>query len=111
VTAWTVRVTAVAKQDLARLTHWTLERFGAEQARAYAEPLKAALVALQEHGPRQPGLQAHPDLGADLYILYARRFGPRHRHLMVIRHPMTSKSLEILRILHEAQDPARHLPD
>jgi len=47
---WRVRLASAAEADFEQILHWTAERFGARQARAYAETLTAALEALAE-GP------------------------------------------------------------
>lgn len=105
-----VELTEAAERDLREIVRWTAGRFGREQARTYLAILRRTFRVLAT-GPAVPGARARADLGDQLYTLHAARGGPRARHLIVFRvTPREGDGLvEVLRILHDAMDLARHL--
>ncbi len=109
--AWILRLTGAAEVDFEAILLWTLEQFGDAQARAYADILSAAVQALIA-GPEQPGIKARPEIGRDLYTLHVARYGRRGRHFVLFRADAGSadRQIEILRILHDSMDLARHVP-
>ena len=65
---WPVRLTAAGEADLQDILRWTLEHFGDQQARVYAETLSTALEALAG-GPTVIGAKARNDIAKGPYTL------------------------------------------
>lgn len=109
--AWVVQRTQAAAIDFANIVQRTSEQFGAEQARVYAETLLAALVALRS-GPDTLGVKRREEIGKDIYTLHIARGRRRGRHLLLFRVQAAAEPpvIEVLRILHDAMDLARHVP-
>ncbi len=108
---WRVRLSAAAVADFHAILDWTAERFGAAQARAYQQTLIDALDALRG-GPKAIGARPRNDVGRDLYTLHVARNHRRGRHFILFR-PMSSEAggiVEVVRLLHDSMDLARHLP-
>ncbi|WP_299437298.1 type II toxin-antitoxin system RelE/ParE family toxin [uncultured Rhodospira sp.] len=109
---WIVRPTKKADKDFADILYWTLRQFGKAQATAYRQTIESALEALQG-GPTVPGIRRLDGVSGGLMTLHVARQGRKGRHLIVFRvapntdHP----TLDILRILHDAMDLPRHVPD
>lgn len=106
---WKVHAGAVAQTDFRAIIDWTNERFGPEQAHSYGAILVDALDALGG-GPTALGVKARPDIGPNLYTLHAARQGHRARHFILFRTVTGHHRIEVLRILHDAMDVARHVP-
>jgi toxin ParE1/3/4 len=106
---WRVRLTAAAERDFNHITAWTTQRFGRLQAGAYIETLLQAFDALQM-GPKAFGAKARKALGPNIYTLHASRRGRRSRHILVFRCDSddSEEIVQVLRILHDAMDVARH---
>jgi toxin ParE1/3/4 len=109
--AWRVRLSNAAAADHAAIIAWTTEHFGAAQARIYAETLSAALIALRS-GPDAPGVKRREEIGKDLCTLHVARGPRRGRHFILFRARGDEEPprIEVLRILHDAMDLARHVP-
>ena len=109
--AWPVRLAAAAETDFREIVRWTAERFGADQARVYAETLSAALEALTA-GPDIAGVRAREDIGAGLFTIHVARGGRRGRHFVLFRtgNDGDCDTIDVLRILHDAMDLPRHVP-
>lgn len=109
---WIVRPTKEADKDFAGILYWTMRQFGKAQATAYRQTIESALEALQG-GPTVAGVRRLDGLSGGLMTLHVARGGRKGRHFIVFRvapdadHP----TLDILRILHDAMDTARYLPD
>jgi toxin ParE1/3/4 len=110
--AWTVDLTEPAEADFTAIITWTAEQFGNIQARVYADTLRAALIALRD-GPDTPGVKRRDEIGKDLCTLHIARDKRRGRHFILfrVRREALPPRIEVLRILHDAMDLARHLPD
>ena len=104
---WRVVVTAAAQADLVNIVRWTSEKFGARQAAAYGDMVIGAADRLRV-GPDVRGARLRPDLAPDLYSLKVGRRGKSGKHFLVYR-PVGGRVMEIVRILHESMDLARHL--
>lgn len=87
-----------AASDLAALAEYTIERWGNEQARHYIEALQARLTQLA-HQPRLG--RARDELAPRLLSV------PFESH--VIFSMETEFGIVVVRILHDRQDPFRHL--
>jgi toxin ParE1/3/4 len=108
---WRVLVAGPAKSDFDTIVSWTLERFGSDQAAVYAETLTSALAALRS-GPQTRGARRRDDIARGVFTLHVTRQGRRGRHLILFRVPRTDRRvLEVLRLLHDAMDLARHVSD
>jgi toxin ParE1/3/4 len=105
---WRVRLAQQAERDLLGITLWTLESFSAQQAEIYAETLSLAIEALHD-GPEILGATARDDLGPSIRTLHVARQGRKGRHFVVFR-AAPEQTIEVLRLLHDSMDLARHLP-
>ncbi len=114
---WTVRLAETAEADFAGIVNWTAARFGAAQALAYAETLSAAITELA-YGPTIPGAVARDDIGKGIGSLHVARNGRKGRHFVIFRVTKVIKvtkgrnerMIDVLRLLHDAMDLARHVP-
>lgn len=105
---WTVRLADRAAQDIEDILDWTLERFGPLQLESYADIIYEALETLSS-GPQQIGVRRRPELGEDVATLHVARQGRKGRHLVVFRIRDQDLVIEVLRVLHDSMDIARHL--
>lgn len=105
---WKVRLTAAAEADVRAIFLWTVEHFGVEQARRYRQTIFAALRDLGD-GPEGAGVRDRVELGRGLKSLHVARHGRRGRHLILFAAGAEDR-IQILRILHDSMDLARHLP-
>ena len=92
---------------MAAIRAWTRQRFGSRQALAYARTLALALQALGE-GPDVAGARQREDLGQGIRMLHVSRRGRHGRHFVVFR-PSGKRRIDVLRILHDSMDLARHM--
>jgi toxin ParE1/3/4 len=102
---------AAAQADFENILLWTVEKFGARQARTYAHTLSIALRALT-NGPVTSGATPRNDIGKGIYALHVARRGRKGRHFIVFRvgHDEHGELIDVLRLLHEAMDLPRHVP-
>jgi toxin ParE1/3/4 len=107
---WPVRLSAAAEADFEHIIRWTSERFGDAQAIIYAETLSMAIAALTE-GPAIVGTQSRDDILRGLRSLHVAREGRKGSHFILFRLAPRSSidAIEILRVLHDSMDLARHL--
>lgn len=105
---WRIRLGAAAEVDSANIVRWTAENFGAQQARAYRDTLVQAIGELSE-GPDIVDTKSRDEITADLRSLHLARHGRRGSHFLMYR-AAPNKTIEIVRILHERMDLARHVP-
>lgn len=108
---WTIRLSGAAEADFRQILRWTADNFGATQARVYAETLSSALQALSA-GPSILGVKERPEIGPNIRTLHVARNGCKGRHFVMFRIARTqnSKVIDVLRLLHDSMDLARHLP-
>jgi len=110
---WRVEVTRPAQADFAEIITWTISNFGIRQSRAYEATLRAAINALKD-GPEVVGVRRRAELGEGLQLLHVARKRRRGRHFVVFRVSQAAErpTIQILRLLHDSMDLARHLsPD
>ena len=105
---WKVRLAAQAELDFSEIITWTLENFGERQAETYAETLILAIEALHD-GPEQLGAKARDDIEPGIRTLHIARQGRKGRHFVVFRETQ-GQCIDVLRILHDSMDLARHIP-
>jgi toxin ParE1/3/4 len=107
--AWTVRLTRSAESDFSSIVRWTAEQFGTAQARAYATTLSLALQELTD-GPHVQGARQRDDILPGLLTLHVARNRRKGRHFIMFRiHAEDARTLDVLRILHDAMDLPQHL--
>lgn len=106
--AWTVRLVAVAERDYQEVIKRSARDFGPLQAEVYAETLDLAIDALREKGPGAIGVQEREEIGLGIFTLHAARRQRKASHFLVFR-VLEIQTIEILRILHDRMDLARHI--
>lgn len=107
-TKWTLEFSSLALKDYQDILAWTLDRFGAQQARVYAQVIESAFQDLHQ-GPDVVGLRWRPELGARVASLHVARNGYKGRHLIIFS--LTSEDeavIRVLRLLHDSMDLQRH---
>jgi len=105
---WKLRLAAQAELDFFEIITWTLENFGERQAETYAETLTLAIEALHD-GPEQLRAKAQDDIGPGIRTLHVARRGRSGRHFVVFSEAK-DKYIDVLRLLHDSMDLARHIP-
>jgi toxin ParE1/3/4 len=106
--SWRVRLAQQAELDLFEIAKWTAQNFGARQAEHYAETVSMAIAALGD-GPEILGSKARDEIGPGIRSLHVARQGRKGRHFVVFR--VTGGGvMDVLRLLHDSMDLARHLP-
>ena len=88
----------------------TSEHFGATQARRYAVTLTEAIEALRD-GPRIAGARERNEIENGLMTLHVARGGRKGRHFVLYRiaSPSEPPGIDVLRLLHDSMDLARHV--
>ncbi|WP_322056873.1 type II toxin-antitoxin system RelE/ParE family toxin [Paraburkholderia sp. J63] len=103
-TAWTVRLTELARDDFSNIVSWTIEQFGPAQGRAYATTLSLALQDLT-NGPALPGVRTRDEIVAGIMTLHVARNRRKGRHFIMFRvGTEDARTIDVLRILHDAMD-------
>ena len=106
---WAVRLAEKAEHDLLDALVWTTDQFGALQADDYLETLTLALEALTD-GPNIVGSKVRDDIGLGIRTLHVARQGRKGRHLVVFSLA-DEQVIDVIRLLHDSMDLAKHLPD
>jgi toxin ParE1/3/4 len=108
---WPIRLAAAAEADIAQILRWTVEHFGQQQARTYADTLAGALQDLGK-GPEVIGARARNDIAKGVFTLHVARRKRKGGHFVMFRigHDEQGEVIDVLRVLHEAMDLPRHLP-
>jgi toxin ParE1/3/4 len=105
---WHVRLAEQAELDLLDIAIWTAENFGPRQAESYVETVTLALEALHD-GPKILGAKARDDdIGPGICTLHVAREGRKGRHLVVFKEA-EGQIIDVLRLLHDSMDLARHV--
>ncbi len=105
---WRVRLGAEAEKDFAAILRYTRDEFGRGQAKTYKQTLLDALGALSQ-GPDVTGSAARDEILPGLRTLHVARRGRRGRHFILYRAG-PNQTVDVIRILHDAMDLARHIP-
>ncbi|HET8554466.1 MAG TPA: type II toxin-antitoxin system RelE/ParE family toxin [Rhodanobacteraceae bacterium] len=109
--AWReVRVTRLARQDMATILDWTREHFGTQQQKVYAKTLTLAIRLLAE-GPKVTQARSGEYIASGIRLLHVARGRRKGRHIIVFRVEATSGRVDVLRVLHDSMDLIRHIPD
>jgi toxin ParE1/3/4 len=108
---WRVVLGAMAERDFAAVIAWTAARFGESQAGACHQTLIAAVRALED-GPTIAGARSRHEISPSLMSLPVARGGSRGRHFIMFRaiEVGESRTIEVVRLLHDAMDLAQHIP-
>jgi toxin ParE1/3/4 len=105
---WRIRLGTEAEKDFARILKYTKDTFGERQFDVYKATLLEALAAL-EAGPNVPGSISREEIRPNIRTLHVARHGRRGRHFIMYRAAL-DHVIEVVRILHDTMDLARHLP-
>ena len=105
---WRIRLGIEAEKDFTRIVKYTADTFGERQAAIYQTALIEALTALHS-GPDVPASAARDEILPGLRSLHVARQGRRGRHFIMYRD-VGAQVIEVVRILHDAMDLARHIP-
>ena len=108
---WPIRITAAAENDLQDILRWTVVQFGTTQARIYADTITSAITHLAD-GPNVSGVKARDDIAHGMFTLHVARINRKGRHFLIFRVDSDGEQqvIDILRILHDSMDIARHVP-
>jgi toxin ParE1/3/4 len=107
--AWHIRLAGQAEQDLLDITLWTAENFGTRQAEHYAKTIALAIEALND-GPEILGAKVRDEIGAGIRTLHVARQGRKGRHFVAFS-VSEGHIINVLRLLHDSMDLAKHLPE
>jgi toxin ParE1/3/4 len=86
----------------------TADNFGERQASIDKVKLTGAIAGL-ESGPDAPGSVSRDEILPNLRSLHVARHRRGGRHFIMYR-TTTGQVIEVVRILHDAMDLARHIP-
>ena len=108
-----------ARTDIREALIWTQERFGERAAARYRDLLKQALRDIAAD-PARPGSKERPDLARGIrtyHLVFSRDRAAgdlgvvrKPRHFLVYRR-RGEDVIDIVRVLHDARDLQRHLPE
>ncbi len=106
--SWRVVLGSEAEKDFVRILGDTRDIFGPRQEVIYETTILAALADL-DSGPEILGSVARDDLRPGIRSLHVARHGRRGRHVIMYR-ARHENVIDVVRILHDAMDFARHVP-
>ncbi|MBA6224647.1 type II toxin-antitoxin system RelE/ParE family toxin [Colwellia sp. MB02u-18] len=91
------RLSPLAEEDLFKIISTTIESWGNEQAKVYAQTIDAALLKLAQY----------PDFGRERNEIYngARSF-PVEKH--IVFYQVSYIGIDVARILHQRMDLSKH---
>ena len=105
---WQVVLSGEAERDFVRILTYTADTFGPRQAEIYETTLISA-IALLGVDPETLGSVGREELRPGIRSLHVARNGRRGRHVIMYR-TKPHQMIEVVRILHDAMDFARHIP-
>ncbi len=113
-----VNVSSVASRDIAEILDWTFETFGEDAFLRYDGLITQAFRDIGED-PERPGTLQPWGFSAGVHVYHLSFSRERARSpLGIVRNPrhfvayrIQGPVVNILRILHDARDLARHLPE
>ena len=113
-----VHVTGPARRDIAAIVEWSFQEFGEAAALRYEALIFQALLDLAAD-PERPGSRERPEImieGARTYHLAYSRTSVKGESVKTPRHFLLyrragERVIEVGRILHDARDLTRHLPE
>ena len=91
------RLSLLAEEDLFKIISLTIESWGNEQAKVYAQSIESALLKLA----------LYPNFGRERNEVYsgARSF-PVEKH--IVFYQVSENGIEVARILHQRMDLSKH---
>ncbi len=89
-----------------RIFGWMIEKFGTAQAEIYATALSSTIDALRA-GPLTAGVRKRDDVAKGLRSLQVRVKRRGGRHQVYFRVAERAREIVVVRILHDAMEPAR----
>ena len=111
-----VHATGPARRDIAAVARWSKQEFGARASARYETLIRQALQDIKSD-PDRLGVRARTDLGDPVHtyhLQFSRHNFPQDVHVRRPRHYFVYRVkddlVEILRLIHDAQDLERHLP-
>jgi toxin ParE1/3/4 len=104
-----IRLANQAELDLLEISKWTTKNFGIQQAEHYAETMTLAIEALHD-GPEILGTKVRGDIAKGIHTLHVARQGRKGRHFVVFSIS-EGRVINVLRLLHDSMDLAKHLPE
>ena len=107
---WSVVLSDEAQRDFDDILIWTVDHFGERQALRYNALIELSIDGLKL-GPHQLSVRPRPELGEGVAAMHIARSGQPARHVLYLRHTTGAQEIAVLRILHDSQDPLRHLPE
>ena len=107
-----------ARRDIREALQWSEDRFGTRAAARYRALLKQALRDIASD-PERPGSTERPELSSGARTYHLRFSRERARAGGVVKNPRhfllyrrrDEGTIEVARILHDARDLERHLPE
>lgn len=106
--SWRVVLGSEVEKDFVRILDYTRDVFGPRQEATYETTILAAIAEL-DSGPDVFGSLARDDLRPGVRSIHVARHGCRGRHVIMYR-ARHENVIDIIRILHDAMDFARHVP-
>jgi toxin ParE1/3/4 len=115
---WKVILAPAAEADLAGILAWSAEAFGDAARRRYAALIVQAIEDLTVD-PARVGVETRPEIAAGVqtyHLAHSRnRVAPAAGRVITPRHFVifrlrSDSAVEIVRVLHDSMDLARHLP-
>lgn len=100
------RITQRAQNDIASTLEYTRDEFGQAQCDLYRSLIKQTIREITED-PEEAPAKRRDQLRANTWI---RHLGRHARHILIYRI-VTDGSIEFGRLLHDAMDIERHLPE
>ena len=93
----TYRLSPLAEGDLYKIISTTINSWGNEQAKEYAQNIDGALIKLAQY----------PDFGRERNEVYngAKSF-PVEKH--IVFYQVSDNGIDVARILHQRMDPSKH---
>ena len=93
----TYRLSPLAEDDLYKIISTTINSWGNEQAKEYAQNIDTALIKLAQY----------PDFGRERNEVYngAKSF-PVEKH--IVFYQVSDNGIDVARILHQRMDPSKH---
>ena len=93
----TYRLSPLAEDDLYKIISTTINSWGNEQAKEYAQNIDAALIKLAQY----------PDFGRERNEVYngAKSF-PVEKH--IVFYQVSDNGIDVARILHQRMDLSKH---
>jgi toxin ParE1/3/4 len=114
-----VHVARAARRDIIAILDWRRKEFGEDAALRY-DALMAQALSDIGNDPERPGVQQRLELAHGVLVYHLRFSCARAQSALgVVRNPWhfviyrrrPPASIEILRIIHDSRDLARHLPE